>query len=57
MKKDYIAAFFASFSIALEAIVDGLHWFFIQEKEIVNGAEYDQEQDTQTQNSGDQLQA
>ena len=57
MKKDYIAAFFASFSIVLEAIVDGLHWFFIQEKEVVEGSEYDQEQESETQNSGDQLQA
>lgn len=44
MKKDYIAAFFASFSIVLEVIMDGLRWFFIQEKEIVNGAEHDKEQ-------------
>lgn len=56
MKKDYVAAFFASFSIALEAIVSGLKWFFIQEKEVVNGGEYDKEQDAQTQDSGDQLQ-
>lgn len=62
MKRDYLAAFFAFWAIVLDIIVSPVRTFLWEEKQVLEGGEYDeeaddQEQGTQETDSGDQLQA
>lgn len=51
MKKDWLAAIFAFPAIVLDLIVSPIRTFLWEEKEVLDGSEYDEEADYQNENT------